>query len=184
MDNLGDSWPDDTPKYGVGDLVWAKVKTYPWWPAQVFDAAYASAKAKSMRKPGRILVAFYGDHTFAWLEHSQILELRPNFEAKVKATTNKSFQCAVLEVLNEVCRRAQLGLQCQCRKSSLENGWTMDGLQVSHEQLRLHKDVRMSKHILNSRRSLSFLKDQALSPRKPFSSSFEASVLHGHVLGI
>ena len=35
--------------------------------------------------------------------------VKPNFEAKVKVVTTKSFQYVVLEVLNEVCKHAQLG---------------------------------------------------------------------------
>ena len=52
------------------ELVWGKVRSHPWWPGQVFDAADASEIALQHRRAGAPLVAYFWDRTFAWSDPS------------------------------------------------------------------------------------------------------------------
>ncbi|KQK07834.1 hypothetical protein BRADI_2g37893v3 [Brachypodium distachyon] len=87
-------------------LVWAKVKSHPWWPAQVFDAADASELA--LRHRGRhgagarattTLVSFFWHMTFAWADAARLRPFRDGFP---------------LLAGNNVARRVAAGLSCAC----------------------------------------------------------------------
>lgn len=50
-----------------GDLVWGKVAGYPWWPGQMMPEDLADEHILRRKKPGTLLVAFFGDKSFgAW----------------------------------------------------------------------------------------------------------------------
>ena len=53
--------------YEFGDMVWGKVKSYPWWPGQVFNEAFAVSDVYKTKIDGHVLVAFFGDGTYEWL---------------------------------------------------------------------------------------------------------------------
>eukprot|EP00850_Spirogloea_muscicola_P006805 SM000033S12326 [mRNA] locus=s33:226865:232559:+ [translate_table: standard] len=86
----------------VGDLVWARIKSHPWWPGQVFDPSNASRAAQKLRKPGHLLVAFFGDGTFQWLQIGDLVPFRPHIKEKAQQTNAKLFQKAVTEALEEL----------------------------------------------------------------------------------
>ncbi|XP_048570291.1 uncharacterized protein LOC125551147 [Triticum urartu] len=108
-------------------LVWAKVRGYHWWPAQVFDPADASALALGeRRRRGAALVANFWERTFAWEDDPAALrpfrEGFPRFAAVDRAhvprwgarRTMSPFASAVDAALGEVARRVDLGLSCDC----------------------------------------------------------------------
>ncbi|XP_044947085.1 uncharacterized protein LOC123396102 [Hordeum vulgare subsp. vulgare] len=108
-------------------LVWAKVRGYHWWPAQVFDPADASALALGeRRRRGAALVAHFWDRTFAWEADPAALrpfrEGFPRFAAVDRAhvprwgahKTMSPFASAVDAALGEVARRVDFGLSCDC----------------------------------------------------------------------
>lgn len=187
QDGFADMAENDITHYDIGELVWAKVRSHPWWPGQVFDPTLASEEAKSTEKPGRLLVAFYGDHTFSWLEYSHILPFRSNFQVKMRATHAKLFKQAVSEALDEVFWRAQFGLQCRCHKRFLGYECTASSKDWSHGspvRFRLCKGVPLSKEVLNAQQCLRFIKDMACSACRRFSFGYASTVLHGNALGI
>ncbi|KAI5070998.1 hypothetical protein GOP47_0013249 [Adiantum capillus-veneris] len=170
----------------VGDLVWAKVKSHPWWPGQIFDVADASAAAKRIQKPGRTLVAFFGDGTFNWLWQSQLIPFVPNFADKVKQTTMKSFCRAVADALDEVSRRTELGLKCSHLGDAVYSKNLFPDLNAGIKKgvrLECHKDIEVSKGQLQPERVLKFLRTAACSPLYSLSSGLEYSKLCGHVYG-
>ena len=54
---------DEAPLAAVGSVVWAKLRSFPWWPAVVDDAAGASTELRASRPrhaPRAALVRFLG----------------------------------------------------------------------------------------------------------------------------
>ncbi|KAJ6746638.1 ALDOLASE-RELATED [Salix koriyanagi] len=98
----------------VGDLVWGKVRSHPWWPGQVFGRSDASKKAKKYFKKDGYLIAYFGDQTFAWNEVSKIKPFRCNFSLLEKQSNLEDFHDAVHCALDEVSRRVEFGLACPC----------------------------------------------------------------------
>ncbi|WVZ67211.1 hypothetical protein U9M48_016323 [Paspalum notatum var. saurae] len=101
------------------ELVWGKVRSHPWWPGQVFDAADASEVALKHRKAGAPLVAYFWDRTFAWSDRSALLPFHANFTRLAAQSTMSSFVSAVDSALQEVGRRVEAGLSCGCFGSSI-----------------------------------------------------------------
>lgn len=57
------------PDYKVGDLVWAKLKGYPWWPARIENETMLSQKvvSKKPKNPKTIWpVFFFGSNDYGW----------------------------------------------------------------------------------------------------------------------
>lgn len=101
------------------ELVWGKVRSHPWWPGQVFDAADASEIALQHRRAGAPLVAYFWDRTFAWSDPSALLPFRANFTRLSAQSTMSSFVSAIDSALQEVGRRVEAGLSCGCFSSSI-----------------------------------------------------------------
>lgn len=101
-------------KYEVGDMVWAKVKSYPWWPGQIFKEDWAVPSVRKTKKEGHVLVAFFGDSSFGWFDPKELLPFDPHYVEKSKKTKSPAFLDAVEDAEDEVSRRAALGLACPC----------------------------------------------------------------------
>ncbi|MDP2436124.1 MAG: hypothetical protein Q8P67_10305 [archaeon] len=54
----------------LGQLLWVKMASYPWWPAYVYDKAEANDKVKRQQKPHTFLIKFFGDSTFYWAQNA------------------------------------------------------------------------------------------------------------------
>ncbi|XP_073314462.1 uncharacterized protein [Primulina huaijiensis] len=106
--------PENEGKFSLSDLVWGKVRSYPWWPGQVFDPADASERAVKYYKKDSYLVAYFGDRTFAWNDASVLKPFRPHFSQIEKQSNSEAFQNAVDCALEEISRRIELGLACSC----------------------------------------------------------------------
>uniref|UniRef100_A0A7N0SV17 PWWP domain-containing protein n=1 Tax=Kalanchoe fedtschenkoi TaxID=63787 RepID=A0A7N0SV17_KALFE len=101
--------------FRVGDMVWGKVKSHPWWPGHIFNEAFATTSVRRTRREGHILVAFYGDSSYGWFDPAELVPFDAHFAEKSRQTTVKSFVKAVEEAVDEVCRRSCVGLSCRCR---------------------------------------------------------------------
>jgi hypothetical protein len=63
---------------------------------QVFDPEKGTKKAKKLQKPGHLLIAFFGDETFAWHKPEDLIPFEANLEVKSKQTGGgKLFQDAI-----------------------------------------------------------------------------------------
>ncbi|PWZ09917.1 hypothetical protein Zm00014a_027807 [Zea mays] len=111
----GDGGRDFAPP----ELVWGKVRSHPWWPGQVFDAADASEIALQHRKAGAPLIAYFWDRTFAWSDSSALLPFCANFTRLSTQSTMSSFVSAIDSALLEVERRVEAGLSCGCFSSNI-----------------------------------------------------------------
>ncbi|KGN49968.2 hypothetical protein Csa_000702 [Cucumis sativus] len=100
--------------FSVSDLVWGKVRSHPWWPGQIFDPSDSSDQAMKYYKKDFYLVAYFGDRTFAWNEVSHLKPFRTHFSQEEMQSHSEAFQNSVECALEEVSRRAELGLACAC----------------------------------------------------------------------
>ncbi|XWS75102.1 hypothetical protein CRYUN_Cryun01aG0056100 [Craigia yunnanensis] len=105
---------EEEGEFSISDLVWGKVRSHPWWPGQIFDPSDASEKAVKYHKKDSLLVAYFGDRTFAWNEASLLKPFRTHFSQIEKQSNSESFQNAVNCALEEVSRQTELGLACSC----------------------------------------------------------------------
>lgn len=100
--------------FGVSDLVWGKVRSHPWWPGQVFDASAASDEAKRHYKKDGVLIAYFGDQTFAWNKVGTIKPFNENLSRMEKQSNSEDFLFAVDCALDEISRRVECELACSC----------------------------------------------------------------------
>lgn len=167
--SLGYCLPEN--KFSVGDLVWGKVRSHPWWPGQIFDPSDASESASKVFervRKDRLLVAFFGDATFGWCKESQLMPFQSNFSEKAKQTTNKAFQNAVMDALDELARRVELGLTCSCQveeahhileTKAMDNFGIRQGAVVND-----HKDILQAADTFDPLKFLSAIQDFARFP--------------------
>ncbi|XP_072984632.1 PWWP domain-containing protein 5-like isoform X1 [Typha latifolia] len=96
--------------FAVSDLVWGKVRSHPWWPGQIFDPSDASDLALKHQKKEHLLVAYFGDKTFAWNDESMLKPFQSHFSQMEKQSSTDAFLTAVNVSLKEVSRRVELAL--------------------------------------------------------------------------
>ncbi|KAH7292252.1 hypothetical protein KP509_29G059500 [Ceratopteris richardii] len=173
--------------FGIGDMVWAKVRSHPWWPAQVYDPAVASMSARKAKKSGRVLVAFFGDSTFAWVEQSQMIPFRPNFEEKAHQTSLRIFCLAVEEALEELCRRAESCLSCKHFTGPLFSpGAYPGGCSGIHQEVQIKgsKGAVASIGMFRPKKTYEFLKSVACSPLDACSVTLQWGECRGYAYGL
>ncbi|KAL8205927.1 hypothetical protein R6Q57_009478 [Mikania cordata] len=101
--------------FEVGDMVWGKVKSHPWWPGHIFSENFATPSVRRLKRDGLLLVAFFGDSSYGWFDPSELMPFDSNFAEKSRQTNSKNFVKAVEEAMDELSRRSALGLSCLCR---------------------------------------------------------------------
>eukprot|EP00894_Picocystis_sp_ML_P002845 jgi/Pico_ML_1/53362/g3923.t1 len=74
------------------ELVWAKVPSYPWWPAQIAEPQEHQRKVR--HKKNDYFVVFYGENNWAWMDRNQLAPYTENY-AKYSANKNKGLQNAI-----------------------------------------------------------------------------------------
>ncbi|KAI7748222.1 hypothetical protein M8C21_022011, partial [Ambrosia artemisiifolia] len=101
-------------EYEFNDLVWGKVKNYPWWPGRIIDPSSATDEAMKHLKKDGFLVAYFGDQTFAFNELHNIKHFRVNFCKLESQSSDEVFVRGVNHALCEAARRVEFGLACLC----------------------------------------------------------------------
>ncbi|GJM94604.1 hypothetical protein PR202_ga11266 [Eleusine coracana subsp. coracana] len=112
----GYAWPYGAPRFG--EMVWAKVKSHPWWPGHVYSITLTNnVVVHSGHRDGLVLVAFFGDSSYGWFEPHEIVPYDDHLAEKIAEglSTRGSFVAALAEAVDEINRRAALGLLCPCR---------------------------------------------------------------------
>ncbi|KAJ9049084.1 hypothetical protein DSO57_1028273 [Entomophthora muscae] len=103
-----------------GNLVWAKLKGFRWWPAKIQDEKELGSDVLAQKKgksSGSLPVYFYGSLDYAWIPKDRILEFDENYAKKtVKPSCPRLFKQALEEV---ECERKGLPIpeQAPRRKS-------------------------------------------------------------------
>ncbi|CAI9764773.1 unnamed protein product [Fraxinus pennsylvanica] len=156
--------------YQVGDMVWGKVKSHPWWPGFIYNEAFATPSVRRTKHEGHVLVAFFGDGSYGWFEPAELIPFEKNFAEKSRQTLSRSFLKAVEEAVDEMSRRRGLGLVCRCRNqfnlwpTSVEGYFIADvagyepGAVYSTSQIEKARDSFLPKEMF------SFVQQLALKP--------------------
>ncbi|KAI3463010.1 hypothetical protein Pfo_019673 [Paulownia fortunei] len=110
----GEKLNDQDNRFCVGDFVWGKIRSHPWWPGQVYDPKDASEFAMKHRQEGRLLVAFFGDGSCSWCLPSQLIPFVENFPEMSTISSSKTFLNAVERAIDEVGRLVESELTCNC----------------------------------------------------------------------
>lgn len=171
--------------YEIGDMVWGKVKSHPWWPGHVYDEAFASASVRRSKRKGFVLVAFFGDSSYGWFDPDELIPFEPHFAEKSKQINSKVFLKAVEEAADEASRRRGLGLACRCRNPynfrpvsvkgyvAVDVGDNEPPAVYSTDQIKKARDDFRARDVIafmrglavmpkrHGRRNLNFLKDKA-----------------------
>ncbi|GIY19748.1 hypothetical protein CEXT_622501 [Caerostris extrusa] len=94
---------DQLDKFSVGNIVWAKLGSYKWWPAIIIQASDCD---KPEAKFGNLWVFWFGDYKISELSKKRIIEFTSNFLQKYDETCEKkNFKKAVYEALETVATR-------------------------------------------------------------------------------
>ncbi|KAM2014500.1 hypothetical protein ACFX16_045148 [Malus domestica] len=115
-DEISEDMDDEGHEFLVGDFVWGKIKSHPWWPAQICDPSDASEYALKLKAKDRLLVAYFGDGTFAWCNSLQLKPFEENFREMSGQSSSKAFVNAVQQAVDEVGRILMLKMSCGCVK--------------------------------------------------------------------
>ncbi|GFU93005.1 putative oxidoreductase GLYR1 [Trichonephila clavipes] len=85
----------------LGDLVWAKMKTYPFWPAQIVDPPVVNKKAldRLPKKKLQHYVFFFGTKNFAWISEENIVPHSEEMLSKGLKKKSSSYVKAVKEII-------------------------------------------------------------------------------------
>lgn len=111
----GEKLEDGNHGFREGDLVWGKLKSRPWWPAQIYDPRNTSELAIKHSLAGRLLVAFFGDGLCSWCLPSQVVPFNENFnQMSSNEEDGSSSKNAVQKADDEVGRVVESRLTCKC----------------------------------------------------------------------
>ncbi|XP_027931996.1 uncharacterized protein LOC114187821 [Vigna unguiculata] len=156
--------------FEVGDMVWGKVKSHPWWPGHIYNEAFASPSVRRLKREGHVLVAFFGDSSYGWFEPAELILFDANFAEKSQQTNARTFLRAVEEAVDEACRRRGLGLACRCRKTDNFRPTNVEGYFCvdvdDYEPGGLYSDSQIAKarDSFNPSETLAFVKQLAIAP--------------------
>ncbi|RWR76904.1 hypothetical protein CKAN_00536800 [Cinnamomum micranthum f. kanehirae] len=152
--------------FSVYDMIWGKIKGHPSWPGQILDPSDSSELASKYRKKDRLLVAYFGDQSFAWCEESQLKSFQTHFSEMERQSASESFLNAVNCASDEVSRRVELGLICSCvpeelcskiKYQKIENAGIREGATGTSRS-------RVDMSLFEPARLLEYVKELALLP--------------------
>ncbi|KAH0462833.1 hypothetical protein IEQ34_010408 [Dendrobium chrysotoxum] len=155
--------------FRIGDMVWGKVKSHPWWPGHIFNEAFASPSVRRMGRDGLVLVAFFGDSSYGWFDPAELIPFEPHFSEKSRQTTSRSFVKAVEEAVDEASRRGALAVACCCRNQQNFRPTTVAGYfsvdVVGYEPGGIYssRQIKKSRDSLVPAELLSFVQQLALT---------------------
>lgn len=158
--------------FQVGDLVWGKVKSHPWWPGHIFNEAFASPSVRRMRRVDHVLVAFFGDSSYGWFDPAELIPFEPHLSDKAHQTAAKHFVRAVEEAVDEASRRSALGLTCKCRNpynfraTSVQDYFTVDVPDYEVQGVYSWEQIMKARGEFSPVEALSFVKELALAPQE------------------
>ncbi|XP_059648505.1 PWWP domain-containing protein 1-like [Cornus florida] len=166
------SGPSTLLRYGyeIGDMVWGKVKSHPWWPGHIYNEAFACSSVRRTKRAGHLLVAFFGDSSYGWFDPAEVIPFDPNFGEKSRQLNSKNFVKAVEEAVDEASRRCGLGLACRCRSkynfwpTSIQGYFSVDVVDYEPGAVYSANQIKKARNSFQPRHILAFIKHLALMP--------------------
>ncbi|GMI83214.1 PWWP domain protein 1 [Hibiscus trionum] len=156
--------------FEVGDMVWGKVKSHPWWPGHIFNEAFASPSVRHMRREGHVLVAFFGDSSYGWFNPAELVPFDRHFFEKSQQMNSRTFVKAVEEAMDEASRRHGLGLACKCRNpynfrpTNVQGYFAVDVPDYEPNGIYSVNQIRKARNSFKPSETLSFLNQLASAP--------------------
>lgn len=156
--------------FEVGDMVWGKVKSHPWWPGHIYNEAFASPHVRRSKREGHILVAFFGDSSYGWFEPAELIPFDSNFAEKSQQIHSRTFLKAVEEAVDEASRRCGLGLICKCRNpnnfrlTNVQGYFLVDVPDYEPGGVYSNIQIRKARNSFKPSETLAFVKQLALAP--------------------
>ncbi|XP_045796628.1 PWWP domain-containing protein 1-like [Trifolium pratense] len=156
--------------FEVGDLVWGKVKSHPWWPGHIYNEAFASPSVRRARTEGHVLVAFFGDSSYGWFEPAELIPFEANFAEKSQQTFSRTFVKAVEEAVDEASRRRGLGLACKCRNpnnfrsTKVPGYYSVDVMDYEPGGFYSDSQIKKARDSFNPIETLDFVRELAFAP--------------------
>lgn len=158
--------------FEMGDMVWGKVKSHPWWPGHIFSEAFATPSVRRSKREGHILVAFYGDSSYGWFDPDELVHFEPTYAEKSMQTNVKNFIKAVEEGVDEVSRRSALGLVCYCRKTyrlravSINGFFAVDFSDLERNCTYSASQIKKARESFKPKETRGYVNKLALKPRR------------------
>uniref|UniRef100_A0A804QR15 PWWP domain-containing protein n=1 Tax=Zea mays TaxID=4577 RepID=A0A804QR15_MAIZE len=169
----GSVWANGAPRFG--DMVWAKVKSHPWWPGHIYSVSLTDdEEVHRGYRYGLVLVAFFGDKSYGWFEPSELVPFEEHFTEKAAqgGSTRSSFAGAVAEAVDEVARRSALALLCPCKSPDAFRPHPSDGnfllvdVPAFDTDADYHPDqIQAARQRFVPRKALDYLLDAAVTQR-------------------
>uniref|UniRef100_A0A5B6YU47 PWWP domain-containing protein n=1 Tax=Davidia involucrata TaxID=16924 RepID=A0A5B6YU47_DAVIN len=156
--------------YEIGDMVWGKVKSHPWWPGHIYNEAFASSSVRRIKREGHVLVAFFGDSSYGWFDTAELVPFDPNYAEKLRQTNSRTFVKAVEEAVDEASRRCGLGLACRCRNplnfrpTNLQGFFSVHVGDYEPGGVYSVNQIKKARDSFQPRETLTFIKQLALMP--------------------
>ncbi|KAG0516966.1 hypothetical protein BDA96_09G047200 [Sorghum bicolor] len=167
----GGAWANGGPRFG--DMVWAKVKSHPWWPGHIYSVNLTDdEEVHRGYRDGLVLVAFFGDSSYGWFEPSELVPFEDHFTEKAAqgGSSRSSFAAAVAEAVDEVARRSALALLCPCNNPDAFRPHPIDGnfflvdVPAFDTDADYHRDqIRAARQRFVPRKALDYLLDAAVT---------------------
>ncbi|KAJ1417123.1 PWWP domain [Sesbania bispinosa] len=156
--------------FEVGDMVWGKVKSHPWWPGHIYNESFASPSVRRLKREGHVLVAFFGDSSYGWFEPDELIPFDSNFAEKSQQTNSRTFLKAVEEAVDEASRRCGLGFVCKCRNpdnfrpTNLQGYFSVDVPEYEPGGLYSDNQIRKARNSFEPTEALDFVRQLAMAP--------------------
>ncbi|KAH7654998.1 DNA (cytosine-5-)-methyltransferase protein [Dioscorea alata] len=157
--------------YQIGDMVWGKVKSHPWWPGHIYNEAFASPSVRRTKREGHLLVAFFGDSSYGWFDPEELIPFEPHYSEKSRQTSARTFLKAVEEATDEASRRGALAVTCKCRNpynfrsTGVPGYFAVDVFGYEHGGIYSSEQIKNIRDSFDPAGMLSFVKGLACSPR-------------------
>ncbi|KAL6146578.1 hypothetical protein ACLB2K_057256 [Fragaria x ananassa] len=156
--------------FQVGDMVWGKVKSHPWWQGHIFNEAFATSQVRRTRREDHVLVAFFGDSSYGWFDPAELIPFEPHFAEKSRQTNYRNFARAVEEAVDEASRRCGVGFVCKCRNpynfrgTSVPGYFVVDVPDYEHGAVYSTDQIKKARDGFNPAELVSLVKQLAKSP--------------------
>ncbi|KAK2976002.1 hypothetical protein RJ640_024763 [Escallonia rubra] len=172
FDEFAAAGPSRPLGYGfeIGDMVWGKVKSHPWWPGHIYSEAFATPSVRRSKREGHVLVAFFGDSSYGWFDPAELVAFDPNYAEKSRQTNSRTFVKAVEEAVDEASRRRALGLACRCRNpynfrpTDVQGYFAVDVGDYEPGTVYSANLINKARDSFQSKETLAFVKQLALTP--------------------